>query len=98
VDYPLNTDDSALQFFKTIWQNRELWSCFGYGTVELVLNLPAAKFEALQESQKRSLVGLLEKLSQNGEEDLRKRIEMLKNREPEERLEAILELCIHLGL
>jgi hypothetical protein len=98
VNDSASSDEVALRFFKSIWENRELWSCFGYGTVEIVLNLPSAEFESLQEDQKRSLVRLLQRLARNEEQELRNRIEFLKYRDPQTRFQEILKLCVQLGI
>ena len=98
MDGSTNSNELALRFFKSIWENSGLWSCLGHATLEIVFNLPSSEFERLPENDKCALVSLLKKLSHTDEEELRKRVDSLKARSPEDRLKDLLQLCSQLRL
>ena len=77
--------------FKKIWADSAFWSCCGYDGLSLVFNLPLEVVRSLPEGKKRALLKLIGCLAQETDQNLRVRVESLRDLTPAERLVALVE-------
>ena len=82
----------TLDYYRDVRKNSGLWSCCGYDGLSLVFELPFVAVQSLTENQKRGLMGLLTRLADAGEEDLRNRVQAMEDQTWEDRLAGMVHL------
>jgi len=77
---------------RSIWENRELWSCLGFEGLSIAFDIPVDDLTDLAEEEKMRLMSLLSRLTMPVDEVLKMQIQHLEGISPKERLTRIREL------
>ena|SRR5690349_14944862 len=84
-------------YFRSWWKHDGFWSCCGMDGLSVVFELPLEIISPLPESQKQSLMRLLERLASETDGDLISKVAALDGRGPKPRLQALLQLSASLA-
>jgi hypothetical protein len=78
--------------FKEIYGRNGFWSTLGYDGLSLVFGVPLEAIQSLSEQQKRSLLSMVGRLADSGNENLAKQVVEAQNLDPEDRIEHLVKL------